>query len=90
MFFIPGLVTPGPDWPRRATILGFGFLTGPALAFPLSRGKDYMFEWPATWCAYSIGQVALVTAMEAWAAARGGEAAGKAGGRVTRRGGKRR
>jgi hypothetical protein len=90
MFFIPGLVTPGPDWPRRATILAGGLLTGPALAIPLSRGKDYLFEWPAIWCAFSIGQVALAAVVEACVDARGGAAAGKAGGRVTRRDGKRR
>jgi len=67
MFFIPALITPGPDWPFRLAVAGFGFMTGPLLAIPRSTGKHYTFEWPATWCAYSIVQVALVLAMEAWA-----------------------
>ena len=64
MFFVPGIIAPGPDWGLRAFIVLFGFVTGPFISLPMSVGKDYLFEWPATWCAYSIGQVVLVLTIE--------------------------
>lgn len=85
MFFVPGIIAPGPDWGLRAFIVLFGFVTGPFISLPMSVGKDYLFEWPATWCAYSIGQVVLVLTIEVLKKEWIGGA--KKGGRATRGGG---